>query len=66
MLKLLKGMQKIKGNLLQLWGSITLIKDLIADYITELSLFFCTECLWHVLCLCSIYHLCGEAPNLFK
>lgn len=66
MLKLLTGMQKIKENLLWLQGSITIIKDFIADYITELSLFFCTECLWHVLFLCGTRHLCGETPNLFK
>lgn len=35
-LKLLKGIQKRKENLLQLQGSITIIKDLTADYITEL------------------------------
>lgn len=29
-------MQKIKENLLQLQGSITIIKDLTADYIMEL------------------------------
>lgn len=40
MLQLLKGMQKIKENLLWLQGSIAIIKELIADYITELSLAF--------------------------
>lgn len=43
MLKLLKGMQKTKENLLRLQGSLKIIKDLIADYITELSLGSCTE-----------------------
>lgn len=35
-LKLLKGIQKRKEKLLQLQGSIAIIKDLTADCITEL------------------------------
>lgn len=59
---MVKRMKKIKENLLWLQGSITIIKDHVADYIAKLSLFFCTECLWHVLFL----HYSREMLNLFR
>lgn len=66
MLKLLKGMQRTKNNILWLQGSITIIKELLADYITELSLFFGTECLWRVLYLCGTITFVRKHQILFN